>query len=233
MVKVDPNEPAATGTNASVPKVDAWKRAAAHGAKVRAHAAIEAAKVERPAGGPGAGAAPARSAAARSPAVSSATAPSAPGQAGTAPPALAPSSAVIGATLLAAIVDWSVAGRPNEACGLLFSDRLAVEGGRPRRFVTAANAAASPYRYMIEAQELYQLISTAEEKDEVVWGIVHSHVQSPAEPSNTDIGIALSDSGALWPGSLYLICSLATVPASVRAWSIDVDSVTEVPLEIR
>ena len=59
---------------------------------------------------------------------------------------------------------------------------------------------------------------------EEVWGIVHSHVASPAIPSDTDIGLAG------WPDALYLICSLAVDPPVVRAWSIRDGSVSEVAL---
>ena len=54
-----------------------------------------------------------------------------------------------------------------------------------------------------------------EDADEVPWGIVHSHVASPAVPSATDVGLAF------FPDSLYLVCSLADPERpTVRAWSI-------------
>ena len=58
----------------------------------------------------------------------------------------------------------------------------------------------------------------------MVWGIVHSHVASKAEPSATDVGLAA------YPDALYLICSLATDPPVVRAWLIDAGRVSEVVL---
>ena len=42
-----------------------------------------------------------------------------------------------------------------------------------------------------------------DDADEVVWGIFHSHVASPPEPSMTDVGLAA------YPDALYLIGSLA------------------------
>ena len=67
-----------------------------------------------------------------------------------------------------------------------------------------------------------------DDADEVVWGIFHSHVASPAEPSVTDIGLAF------YPEALYLICSLADADAPhIRAWSIRDGRPTEVPLAVR
>ena len=66
-----------------------------------------------------------------------------------------------------------------------------------------------------------------DDADQVVWGIFHSHVASPAEPSVTDIGLAF------YPDALYLICSLADPAAPhVRAWSIRDRVVSEVALQV-
>lgn len=65
-----------------------------------------------------------------------------------------------------------------------------------------------------------------EDRDEVVWGIFHSHVASPAEPSVTDLGLAF------YPDSLYLICSLVGEVPHVRAWTLAGRLVTEVPFRV-
>jgi proteasome lid subunit RPN8/RPN11 len=130
----------------------------------------------------------------------------------------------IPATLMDEVVAWCLAGRPNEACGLLAGPVLAGDGGSPTRFLPLTNAAASPYRYLIDPQEQLRAILDIEDADEEVWGIVHSHVASPAEPSDTDVGLAG------WPDALYLICSLASQPPVVRAWSIRDGVVAEVGL---
>jgi proteasome lid subunit RPN8/RPN11 len=126
--------------------------------------------------------------------------------------------------LLDEIVAWCMAGRPNEACGLLAGPVLATEGGAPTRFLPLTNAAASPYRYLIDPQEQLRAVLDIDDAGEEVWGIVHSHVASPAVPSDTDVGLAG------WPDALYLICSLAAEPPEVRAWSIRGGTVTEVVL---
>jgi proteasome lid subunit RPN8/RPN11 len=136
-------------------------------------------------------------------------------------------SSPLPAPLLQELIDWARAGYPNEACGLIAGDRFARDGGAPLRFHGTANAAASPYRYVIDPDEQFRLLTAIDDADEVVWGIFHSHVRSPAEPSPTDIGLAF------YPGSLYLICSLADADhPEVRAWEIEDGRVDEVSLEV-
>ena len=97
--------------------------------------------------------------------------------------------------------------------------------GQPTRFLGLRNAAASPYRYLIDPDEQLRVMLQIDDADEVVWGIVHSHVASPPEPSATDVGLAA------YPDALYLICSLAGATPVVRAWSIRDGAVSEVVLE--
>jgi proteasome lid subunit RPN8/RPN11 len=140
-------------------------------------------------------------------------------------PSWSPASATISTELVAQIVDWARHGLPNEACGLLAADRIAEDGGTPSRFLPMRNAAASPYRYEVDSQELLGAILEIDGRDHVVWGIVHSHVASRAEPSATDVGLAA------YPDALYLICSLETDPPVVRGWSIVNGHVSEVVLQ--
>jgi proteasome lid subunit RPN8/RPN11 len=133
-------------------------------------------------------------------------------------------TATVTGALLDEVVAWCLAGRPNEACGLLAGPVLAAADGVPTRFLPLDNAAASPYRYLIDPQEQLRAILDIDDAGEEVWGIVHSHVSSPAVPSDTDVGLAG------WPDALYLICSLASEPPEVRAWSIRDGAVAEVVL---
>lgn len=136
-----------------------------------------------------------------------------------------PASAAIPRALLRELTEWCRAGRPNEACGLLAGRTTAEEGGAATRFLGLTNAAASPFRYLIDPDEQLRVMLQVDDADEVVWGIVHSHVASAPEPSATDIGLAA------YPDALYLICSLATEPPVVRAWCIREGAVSEVVLE--
>ena len=134
--------------------------------------------------------------------------------------------AALPAQLLQEIIDHSRAGLPNEACGLLVG-RIATPPTAAFRiaFVPLRNAAESPYRYMISSDDLLKVVEI-EDGGEFLWGIVHSHVASPAEPSATDVGLAY------YPDSLYVICSLSPPQPTVRAWSMREDTVLEVPLSV-
>lgn len=135
-------------------------------------------------------------------------------------------SAHLPAAVLQQIIDAARADVPNETVGLLVADAYAADGAQPTRYVRLTNAAASPYRYLLDPDEQLRVMLELDDGGEVVWGIVHSHVGSPAVPSATDAGLAF------YPDSLYLICSLAGEAPEVRAWSIRDGEVTEVPLAV-
>lgn len=138
-----------------------------------------------------------------------------------------PASAALPPAIRQELVDWLRGALPNEGCGVLVSDRTAENGGVPSRFVGMRNAAASPYRYLMDSEELLRVMLEIDDADEVVWGIVHSHVASPPYPSPTDIGLAA------YPEAVYLLASFAVEPPDVRAWTIVDGSVNEVVLERR
>ena len=144
-----------------------------------------------------------------------------------------PLRTAIPASLVQALIDHARAGYPNEACGLVIGDRAAAAGGVPLRFEATRNAAASPFRYEIDPQELYRLTVATDDADEAFWAIVHSHTHSPAVPSPTDIGLAF------YPDALYVLVSLAedeaerdTGTPSIRAWRIVGGQVHEVALDV-
>jgi len=137
------------------------------------------------------------------------------------------------AAILSAIVAQARAEDPNEACGLIVGTAPAASGGRALRYEPTRNAAASPYRYEIDGADLYRISVAADDADEVIWGIVHSHTHTPAVPSPTDIGLAF------YPDALYLLVSLdedladpATGVPSLRAWRIVDGATYEVRLAI-
>ncbi len=132
-----------------------------------------------------------------------------------------PADVGVPAAIVKAIVDQARAEYPNEACGLIIGDRPPADGGQALRYRTTRNRAASPYRYEIDPDDLLQLTLEADDADEVFWGIVHSHVGTPARPSPTDVGLAF------YPEALYLLVSLSAEEAdpvtgapSLRAWRI-------------
>jgi len=136
-----------------------------------------------------------------------------------------PASAGIPAAMVQQLIDHARAAVPNEACGVIVGDAPAAAGGRALRWEPATNAAASPFRYEIEPNELYRLTVATDDADEAFWAIVHSHTHTAARPSATDVG------QAFYPDALYILVSLASdeedpadaslpsVP-TVRAWRI-------------
>ena len=140
-------------------------------------------------------------------------------------PPWTPASAALPRVLRVELIDWLRGALPNEGCGLLISDRLPEDGGVPSRFVGMRNAAASPFRYLMDPQEQLRVMLEIDDADEVIWAIVHSHVASAPRPSATDIGLAA------YPDALYLLCSFASEPPELRAWTIVAGAVNEVVLE--
>jgi [CysO sulfur-carrier protein]-S-L-cysteine hydrolase len=140
-------------------------------------------------------------------------------------------------SLPAAIRDAIVAAArdaaPLEMCGIVVGSAPSAEGGRPLRWVATRNAAASPYLYEVDAEDLLRVSMEVDARDEAIWAIVHSHPASEARPSPTDIR------GAFYPEALHLLASLApgeadpaTGAPSVRAWRIADGDATEVALHV-
>ena len=88
---------------------------------------------------------------------------------------------------------------------------MRIDDGNVAQVWRATNLRASPYGYEIDSPSLL----AANDLDEKGHGVAiyHSHPNSPAEPSQTDINLAF------YPHWRYLIVSLADEPA-VRAWRI-------------
>ena len=142
-----------------------------------------------------------------------------------------PATAELPAAIRDAIVEHARAEDPNESAGLIIGDADAAEGGRALRYEPARNKAASPLRYEIHPDDLYRLLTSADDADQVIWAIVHSHTHTPARPSPTDIGLAF------YPDALYVLVSLSedeadpvTGAVSIRAWRIVEGTVYEVAL---
>jgi proteasome lid subunit RPN8/RPN11 len=155
-----------------------------------------------------------------------------PGDGSTAP-SPGPARASLPAAIRDALVAHARAEYPNEACGLIAGTAPAADGGTATDWHPTRNRAASPLRYEIHPDDLLRVSLAIDDRDEVIWGIVHSHVRSAARPSPTDVGLAF------YPDALYVLVSLAedeadpqTGAESVRAWRIVDEAVLEVPLEI-
>jgi proteasome lid subunit RPN8/RPN11 len=137
-----------------------------------------------------------------------------------------PASVRLSAELIEAIVEHARAGDPNEACGLVIGDGSAADGGAALRFEPTRNAAASPYRYEIDPDDLLRLTIATDDADEVFWAIVHSHVRSPAYPSPTDLALAF------YPDALYILVSLETEEPALGAFRIVDGEIHQVELMV-
>ena len=118
---------------------------------------------------------------------------------------------------------------PNEACGLVHGKNgVAVSVHR------VTNVAASPYRFEMHGLEQMKLEQQREESGETLFAIYHSHVASPAFPSPTDVRMAFFPPSEIgeepaYPGTYYVIVSLAEEPPPVRAeWEVPLPSEREV-----
>lgn len=109
---------------------------------------------------------------------------------------------------------------PNEACGL-----VAGRDGKATRFYPTPNAERSRTRYSIPPADLLRITQDIERRGEVLYATFHSHPETEAYPSDTDIRLAF------YPNAFYLIVSLAepTKP-DLRGFTIRRGRVTEHPI---
>lgn len=113
---------------------------------------------------------------------------------------------------------------PNECCGMI--------GGAEDRAATvyrARNAFESPLRFDVHPSDLFRIVEREmPAAGEELLAIYHSHPNSEAYPSQTDVNLAEG-----WPDPLWVICSLADPETPVvRAFSIRDGGVEEVELAV-
>jgi proteasome lid subunit RPN8/RPN11 len=126
--------------------------------------------------------------------------------------------------LLDEIVAHAVRDAPNECCGL-----VAGRDGTATSARALENLAASPFRFDIDGRELISF-AFADEGDEQLTAIYHSHTRSEPYPSQTDVNFA-----AGWPGVEWLIVGVpknGDGEPQVRSYLIDGGEIREVELEV-
>ena len=97
-----------------------------------------------------------------------------------------------------AILEQSRAEYPDEACGVI----LGPDGsGKAVRIKPMVNAAHSPTFYEFDPKDLLALYREVDERDEEIVLIYHSHTDTEAYPSRTDIAYAGE------PGAHYVLVS--------------------------
>ena len=127
----------------------------------------------------------------------------------------------IGRKTLDAIVAHARAEAPAECCGMLIGRGASLDEA-----VRAKNLAADPTRFLVDPKDHIDARRTARGRGLEVVGFYHSHPQSPAWPSATDIA------EAAYPDAVYLIVSLAGGVADARLFRIEPSAAIEVPLEV-
>ena len=127
--------------------------------------------------------------------------------------------------MLDEIVEHAVRDAPNECCGLVVGS-----AGTATQVRQMENLAASPFRFDIDGRELLALAFAEDGEDELT-AIYHSHTRSAPYPSQTDVNFA-----AGWPGVEWLIVGVAkkgsVAEPEVRSYLIDDGVIREVDVEV-
>lgn len=98
-----------------------------------------------------------------------------------------------------AIIEHALKDAPRECCGI-----VAGRDGVPLQVHETRNIAEGNRFYEIDPRQLIDLeFHKLPEQESEIIAIYHSHPESEAYPSVTDVELAY------WPDAVYLICSLA------------------------
>ena len=132
----------------------------------------------------------------------------------------------ISRTMVEAILEQSRAEYPDECCGVILGP---IGSGKALRHKPMINAAHSPTFYEFDPKDLLKLYREVDDNDEEIVVIYHSHTETEAYPSRTDIAYAGE------PGAHYVLVStrkeIATTP-EFRSYRIVDGVVTEEPVII-
>ncbi len=125
-----------------------------------------------------------------------------------------------------AIVEQSRQEYPDECCGVILGP---VGSGKALRLKPMINAAHSPTFYEFDPKDLLALYREIDDNDEEIVVIYHSHTETEARPSRTDIAYAGE------PGAHYVLVSTREEIASAiefRSFRIIEGVVTEEEVSI-
>ena len=107
-------------------------------------------------------------------------------------------SLTISRTFVDAIIEQSRAEYPDECCGVILGP---IGKDCPERLKPMINAAHSPTFYEFDPKDLLALYREVDDNDEEIVVIYHSHTETEAFPSRTDIAYAGE------PGAHYVLVS--------------------------
>lgn len=132
----------------------------------------------------------------------------------------------ISQTIVDAIFEQSRAEYPDECCGVVLGP---VGSDKALRLKPMINSAHSPTFYEFDSKDLLALYREVDDSDEEIVVIYHSHTETEAYPSRTDIAYASE------PGAHYVLVSTRKeiAPATeFRSYRIIDGVVTEEPVAI-
>ncbi|CAN2178274.1 COG1310 Predicted metal-dependent protease of the PAD1/JAB1 superfamily [Candidatus Nanopelagicaceae bacterium] len=130
----------------------------------------------------------------------------------------------ISRTIADAILQQSRDEYPDECCGVVLGP---IGSDKAERLKPMVNAAHSPTFYEFDPKDLLALYREADDNDEELVVIYHSHTETEAHPSRTDIAYAGE------PGAHYVLVSTREeiAPATeFRSFRIVDGVVTEEPV---
>ena len=112
------------------------------------------------------------------------------------------------------MISHSLQDDPDECCGI-----LAGKDSEVSRLYRIRNSTPSPYRYVMDPQEMLKAMRDSDCRGIELLAFYHSHTHSSAYPSETDTRMAV-DSG--WVDFCYILVSLEkTGEPDVRFYIID------------
>lgn len=120
------------------------------------------------------------------------------------------------------MVAHAVADAPNECCGIVSS-----QDGEATKVYRATNTEASPFRFVIDPKQVYDIHTEIEDAGLDLGAIYHSHTRSEPYPSQTDVNFA-----AQWPGVQWIIVGTANGDPEVRNYQIRDGQISDAELEV-
>ncbi len=129
----------------------------------------------------------------------------------------------VGREVFDAICDLAFREYPLEMCGLIAG---APGADRALRFHPCRNDAESAKVYTINPKDHLHAEMDADDRDEEIIGVVHSHTHSEPYPSPTDVRQAPD------PGWHYVIVGLKRDAPELRSYRIVDGEIVEEPVEL-
>ncbi len=128
--------------------------------------------------------------------------------------------------LPAAMRDWITAHAttlaPRECCGI-----ISGRSGDFGEVIELTNVEPGIDRYRVDDTELFHIYQALDQRGDDLVAIYHSHPNSPAYPSATDVDLAV------WSEVVYLVCSLERPDhPSLRAFRIVGGTNTELSITL-